>query len=379
MAVNRNHFIAAPEREAIVLLTALRYVEANALLGAADLRAAKQPLRQAPHAGSATPVLTPLRERLETARRLHHALASVSEVLAGAHRCRAMLREKQARLAARIAETSVREPAQREFLARFFAFSREFIKHCTAFAEEIARYSAAHEQEVRARCALVIRLAARRQHEPGISAFNGRTATIRAADIRVVVPFIVEHTAPSLIGARRDVATRARNVENLLRVIARLSALAAPPARRPPHLAASDFYRRFSETAARDAQLRAAADPLFTLLALYENAYRLLRRDYRKLNESLATLERNTGAYLREKMANIDTSTRRDRLRKIEALAAFVDQGACLAADDELYAYPKFSRELSAAICERRAAWQPIAGDLLRAKVHAEGEIGTQL
>jgi hypothetical protein len=72
-------------------------------------------------------------------------------------------------------------------------------------------------------------------------------------------------------------------------------------------------------------------------------------------------------------------SQKRDKLRKIEGLIPFLEHAARLAADQDMDAYSAFSRQLSAAISERRTQWSHIAEELLRAKVYAEAEISTRL
>ncbi|MFL6646457.1 MAG: hypothetical protein ACJ8KO_00670, partial [Sulfurifustaceae bacterium] len=375
MAVNRNHFIGAREREAVILLTALRFLEAHALLGAAELRDAKQRLQLLLlSAGSGISMLPHLREQLDAAHRLHQSLARISDILTGARQCGAVLHQRQAQLASRIAQAPDRTAATQEFIVRLFAFSREFIGQCNVFADALARYVAAREREARMRRAQKIRLVAHPPHATGGAGDPVQSDRAADAGVRnnaVVFPFGTEQTESGLAA---EVSLCADRVESALRAIAPMSAAATSPARRAPWVTIpddADIYRIFFETMERHACVRSVADRVTELFALYENAHPMLQRDYQKLKEPLETMERNTDAYVRETAANADVAARRDRLHKIAALIAFLDDGARLAVNDDLYAYPTFSRELSAAIREPRAAWQPIAGDLLRAKIHA--------
>ncbi|HEX7044561.1 MAG TPA: hypothetical protein VF203_08095 [Burkholderiales bacterium] len=60
---------------------------------------------------------------------------------------------------------------------------------------------------------------------------------------------------------------------------------------------------------------------------------------------------------------------------RIEALLVFPERTSHLAASEQVHAFARFSRELSAAIYGRRAKWRSIAPELLRAKITGEARV----
>jgi len=143
--------------------------------------------------------------------------------------------------------------------------------------------------------------------------------------------------------------------------------------------AEQDIFVRFTQALPRHDCLVTIKESVLELFKLYHHSHGMFQLDYQKLNRAFETLMDNTDAYFHAKEEDRDLAAKRENLRKIEGLIPFLEQAAHLASDDHMDAYPTFSRQLSAQISERRAPWNHIAEDLLRAKVQAEAEISTRL
>ncbi len=99
MTLNRNHFIAAPQREALVSLTALCYIEEHQLLTRQQLEDAKKSLQALflRTSGEET-TLRQLIEVLKSTRNIHRSFTSIAGIITGVTRCVTTVGERIAAL-----------------------------------------------------------------------------------------------------------------------------------------------------------------------------------------------------------------------------------------------------------------------------------------
>lgn len=385
MIVNRNHFIAPREREALISLTAVTFIEEHALLTPAQLDDAKKSLQALfLRTSGEESMLRKLIEVLKATRQIHNAFASISGTLTGVYKCVAVVDAKLADLRAVLECRPVTAEANAAFVGAFLSFSQEFVQKTAAFADSLSQYLAAREQEARAQNLHRITLDARERLRRRLA---GRLAEARdEVETRIkdeiVASFDYGEAETGLDNARYETRMAEQAVRDDLRELQSMCHRAMNPALRGRFAAIdpqADIFARFAAALPLHACLAPLKDAVLELFKLYQHSYGMFQLDYQKLNRAVDVMVDNTDAYFQAKEEDRDLSMKRDRLRKIEGLIPFLEQGAVLAGDEHSDAYPTFSRELSALVSERRAPWNHIAEDLLRAKIQAEAEISTRL
>ena len=385
MIANRNHFITPRAREALISLTAIGFIEEHALLSAAQLEDARRSLQALfLRTSGEESALRKLIALLKSTRHIHNSFASIAGTLAGVSKCTTVIDAKLLALRQELARKPVSAEANAAFVDSFLSFSHEFVRLTAGFAQDLKAYLAAREQEARAQSIHGISLEARERLRQRLS---GRLAEARndvEARIKdeVYSSFDYGDAETALADARYDCRVAAQTVHDHLREIQSMCFRAMNPALRDKHVVVEpdeDIFARFAAALGGHPCLETLKERVLELFRLYQHAHGIFQLDYQKLNRALDTMMDNTDAYFQSKEEDRDLTTKRDKLRKIEGLIPFLEQAARLAADDDTAAYPTFSRELSAVISERRAAWSHIAEDLLRAKIQAEAEISTRL
>ncbi len=383
--MNRNHFITPHEREALISLTAIRFIEEHTLLAPAQLGDAKRSLQALfLRTSGEESMLRKLIEVLKTTQQIHNSFAAIAGTLTGVYKCVAVVDGKLAELRGALEHRPVTAEANAAFTGPFLSFSHEFVQKMAAFAESLSRYLAAREQEARAQNLHRITLEARERLRRRLA---GRLAEARdevEARIKdeIVASFDYGAAETGLDNARYEARTAEQAVHDDLRDIQAMCRRAMNPALREgtdPVEPESDIFTRFAGALPLHPCLEPMKDAVLELFKLYQHSHGMFQLDYQKLNRAIATMMDNPDAYFQAKEDDRDLTAKRDKLRKIEGLIPFLEQGAALAADERADTYPAFSRALSAAISAQRAPWHHIAEDLLRAKIQAEAEISTRL
>lgn len=385
MNVNRNHFISQREREGMISLTAINFIEENTLLSAEQIDDAKKSLQALfLRASGEETMLRKLIEVLKATRHIQNSFASISGTLAGVSRCIAILEEKLADLRTQLALKPVTPEANTAFVGPFLSFSQAFILKTTSFAESLVQYLAAREQEARAQSMHRIALDARERLRKRLA---GRLAEVHdEAEARIkdelVSSFDYGQAETLLEDARFEARAMERVVRDNLEEIQAMCRRAMNPALRDRISiidSGADIFTQFADALPTHPPLESLKHSVLELFKLYQHAHGMFQLDFQKLSHALETMIDNPDVYFQSKQEDRDLSQKRDKLRKIEGLIPFLEQAARIATDREMDAYSAFSRQLSAAISQRRAQWSHIAEELLRAKVHAEAEISTRL
>ena len=385
MNVNRNYFISKREREGMISLTAITFIEENALLSATQVDDAKKSLQALfLRASGEETMLRKLIEMLKATRHIQNSFANISGTLAGVSRCIAVLEEKLVDLRAQLALKPVTPEANAAFVGPFLSFSQEFILKTASFSESLVQYLTAREQEARAQSAHRIALDARERLRRRLA---GRLAEVRdETEARIkdelVNSFDYGQAESLLEEARFQARAMERVVRENLEEIQAMCRRAMNPALRDRVAridSGVDIFTQFADALPTHPPLESLKQSVLDLFKLYQHTHGMFQLDFQKLTHALETMIDNPDAYFQSKQEDQDLSQKRDKLRKIEGLIPFLERSARLADDQEMDAYSAFTRQLSSAISERRAQWSHIAEELLRAKVHAEAEISTRL
>jgi hypothetical protein len=385
MTLNRNHFIAPREREALISLTTIYYIEEHGLLAPEPLNDAKKSLQALflRTSGEET-MLRRLIEVLKTTRSIHQAFASISTILGGVTKSIASVEEKVTDLRAQVEHAPISAEAHAAFVGHFLSFSQTVVQVINQFAQLLTRYVAAREQEARAQTIYKIAYEARERLRQRLSGqlAQGEGELENRIKNELHTSFDYGEAEANMKDAARQSRRMGQEVDGELKKMQTLCRAAMNPTLRDgntPVAPEDDVFARFSKALPKHPGLGTIKEPVQQLFKLYQHAHGMFQLDYDKLKRALEMLHDNSSTYFQAKEEDRDLSIKREKLRKIEGLIPFLEQGAQLATSAEVEAYHKFSRELSAIIAERRSPWAHIAEDLLRSKVQAEAEISTRL
>lgn len=387
MTLNRNHFIAAPQREALVSLTALCYIEEHQLLTRQQLEDAKKSLQALflRTSGEET-TLRQLIEVLKSTRNIHRSFANIAGIITGVTKCAGTIGERIATLRTDIERLTPTAEEHRDFVDPFLTFSQQFQVLTETFAEGLRQMLQLKEDEARAHSIYRIALEARAQLKQRLSGALGVDAggevETRIRD-EIVQSFDYGESEAGLKISTREARRKEREVRDTLKDIRAMCRMAMNPAMRDqteaPRAGHDDIFGRFSNALPNYPRLAAIREPVRELFKLYQHAYGMFALDLTKLNQAIETMQHNAEAYFEAKEEDRDIEAKRERLRQIEGLIPFLEYGARLTHEEEADTYYKFSRHLSGAISQRKTPWLHIAEDLLRAKIQAEAELSTQL
>jgi hypothetical protein len=394
-------------REALVSMTALSFIEDNALLRREQLDDAKKSLQALflRTSGEET-MLRKLIETLKTTRQIHQSFARISSVLTGITRSVQTVDAKIAAYKQTLATLTLTAEENAAFAGPFLSFSQTFLLKIDSFAALMHQYLELRENE--ARYASIYRIAQEarerlRQRLAGVLGSQTRGEHESKIRQQVMASFDYSEAESNLQYAQRETRNKEEEILELLEDIHAMCQMAKNPSMREKNeepLEAMVSPRSAVPAAARSAKPRTQYEDVFVMFAralrqyprllqlkdsvldlfkIYQHSYGLFRLDCNNLNKAMETMFDNSEAYFEAKEEDKDIRTKREKLKMIEGLIPFLERAAVMLAQDDSPTYLKFSRRLSDLISEKRAAWTHIAEHLLRAKVQAEAELSTQL
>ncbi|MBI3898711.1 MAG: hypothetical protein HY308_10505 [Gammaproteobacteria bacterium] len=372
-------------REALITLTAIHYIEEQALLDAAQLADAKQSLQALfLRTSGAETMLRRLIELLKIKRNVQNTFSKISGTIGAVRRSVATMGERVDNLRRLIQRSPVSAEAHAEFIGPFLSFSMLFLKKINAFEKAFQQYLAAREQEARAQT--IFRLA----HESRERLRQRLTGNLAQSDGTVENRIRGELSTSLNYGeaeagkdkAERQAFAAEAEVQAQLKEIHVICQAAAEPAKRDKRVAVlpeQDLYVLFGVLEALESDVSSIKEPVRELLKLYQHADGMFQLDYMRLKQALQRLGDGSGAYFQAKEEDRDITSKREKLRKIETMIQFLERVAQLTTAKELDTFPKFSKAFSDTIAEPRAPWAHSAEDSLPAKVRAEADLSTWL
>lgn len=386
-------YIDAQQKEALIVMIAILFIEEHSLLRQEDLEDAKNSLQALflRTSGQAA-LLTKLIEVLQATKNIQQTFASIFTILSGIGKGVLAVENKIALLRESLDQHKLTAEEHRDFIDPFLSFSQNFQRQLAAFARGIETYVELKENE--ARHAHIYRIArdARTQLRDRLkgdlgSKPQGKTES-RIRD-EVVSSFDYGEARESLQLAIAEARTKEQDVLVQLDAIKAMCQLAMNPAmREKPALgtkpagtkpAHEDIFTRLTEALQKHPALERLKEPVVELFKLYQHSYGMFALDYNRLQQALQLMQKNAAAYFEAKEEDKDIRAKREKLRHIEGLIPFLERGSRMLDEKEFNTYSIYTRRLSEVISETKAAWASIADDLLRAKVQAEAEMSTKL
>lgn len=386
-------YIDAQQKEALIVMIAILFIEEYGLLRQEDLEDAKNSLQALflRTSGQAT-LLTKLIEVLQATKNIQQTFASIFIILSGIGKGVLAVEGKIALLRESLDQHKITAEEYRDFIDPFLSFSQNFQRQLAAFARGIETYVGLKENE--ARHAHIYRIArdAREQLRDRLKGDLGskpRGKTESRIRAEVVSSFDYGESRESLQLAIAEARAKEQEVLIQLDAIKAMCQLAMNPAMRekpapgtksantkPAH---EDIFTRLTEALQKHPALERLKEPVVELFKLYQHSYGMFALDYNRLQQALQLMHKNAAAYFEAKEEDRDIRAKREKLRRIEGLIPFLERGSRMLDEKEYNTYTIYTRRLSDVISEEKAAWASIAEDLLRTKVQAEAEMSTKL
>ncbi len=380
MAENPDPKLAARQREALISLTAMHYIEEHGLLDDAQLSDAKKSLQALfLRTSGAETILRRLIEVLKVRRNMQSTFSGVSGTFNAIRRSIEAMEERANNLRRLIERSPVSAEANTQFVGPFLSFSIRFLQKISAFEKVLEKYLAARELEARSQANHRIAQESRERLRRRLTTSNlggasGKVETRIKDELTTSLNY--DEVKANMQAAVRQARAVETEVHSQLEAIKTMCQAATElPKRSTAVKPEDDILTRFAGLLASDAATKRIEEPVREVFALYRSAHGMFQFDFDRLKQALQPLGNHSSSYFNAKEEDRDITTKREKLRKIEALIQFLERAAQLATTQELSAYQKFSKAFSEAISERQAAWAFAAENLLSAKVRAEADL----
>ncbi|GMR03798.1 MAG: hypothetical protein BMS9Abin22_303 [Gammaproteobacteria bacterium] len=386
-----NQSVDVQQREALVSMTALYFIEEHALLPWEQLEDAKKSLQALflRTSGEET-MLRKLIDILKITRNIHQSFAKISGITTGISKCLLVVDGKIAALRQYLERFKVTAEENADFIGPFLSFSQAFLQKIETYSRDIQEYLELKEKEARYNSMYQIAREARERLKQRLSGVLGaKTHGEIETKIKeeIVASFDYGETESNLKYAMRESRNMEEEIHGRLAEIKAMCQMAMNPAMREqgddstanPGKQYEDVYRLFSIALRKHPRLLQMKDAVLELFKLYQNSYGMFGLDFNNLNKAIETMIDNTEAYFEAKEEDRDIMAKRDKLKKIEGLIPFLERTAETLTDKETNTYIKYSKKLSGIISEKKARWFAIGEELLRAKVQADAELSTRM
>lgn len=383
--------IDGQQREALISLIALYFIEENQLLSEEQLGDAKNSLKALfLRTSGEESMLRKLIETLKTTRSLHQSFSNISKILVGMSKCVITVDSKIEALRAILDHHKVSAEENEAFVGPFLSFSQEFLQKTEAYARNMQQYLEVKENEARYYSTYQIAKNARERLRQRLSASTLATETDDTPETKlkqqIISSFDYGETERNYKQAVRESRATQQEIMVQLADIKAMCQMAMNPNMREnndgeqkPKQQYADVFMRFREALKQHPRLGEIKAAVVDLFKLYQHSYGIFSLDFDNLNKAITTMVENAAAYFESKDEDSDIKTKRDKLHKIEGLIPFLERAAETLNDEEIDSYNKLSRRISDMISQTKNPWMHIYEELLRSKVQAEAELSTRL
>jgi len=376
------------QKEMLVVLTALSFIEQGALMTQAQLNDARRSIQALfiRSSGEET-MLRKLVEIIKVNKELHEAFSSITKISTNVSSSVEVIGRKINYLKQYVSRLELTPQEQSEFFAPFLAFTHEFLERTVRFNHLMQHYLDLREAE--AKRVLEYRVAedaSKRLRQRLSSNLGTDTRGEVEASIRreVLGSFDFASARQNLADAERESRVAARDISGLLSEMRAMCQLAMNPHMRdnaadPPPRDYDDIFMLFTRALKRNPRLSQIQDFIIDYFKVYQRAYGMFAIDFDNFNKAVDTITNNTDEYFESKKEDADIRVKREKLRRYEGLIPFMEAASIVITEYSDYPYTKFSRKMSAVIAEEGSAWDHISEDLLVAKVAAEADLSTRI
>jgi len=381
---------AQRNKEMLVVMTALVFIEQHALLSKAQLSDAKRSIQALfiRTTGEET-MLRKLVEILRVNRDLHHAFSAISKISVRISTSVEIISKKINYLKNYIMRLNLTPEESANFFSPFLSFTHAFHEKITTFNERMQNLLDLKEMEAR-------RLHEFRIAQDASERLRERLSGKLGADVHgevetnlrqeVLETFDYAEAQQNLREAQRESRHKSDEIATLLASLKEMCQMAMNPEMREQSKQPSlneqpvdDVFARFMGALRRYPRLRKIKDFILDYFKLYQRAYGMFILDYNNFNRAVETIANNPDEYFDAKQEDEDIRVKMEKLKKIEGLIPFLDTMAESIVGDGRNTFQQFSRHMSEGISAVPTKWEHIREDLLVAKVSAEADLSTRV
>ncbi len=377
------------QKEMLIVMTALAFIEQNALMTQAQLNDARRSLQALfiRTSGEET-MLRKLVEILKVNKDLHEAFSSISKISAGISTGVELIGKKINYLKQYITRLQLTPQENSDFFAPFLAFTHQLQQKVLRFNEMMMHYLEVREEEAKKTHEFRIAQDASRRLKDRLSGRLGAEASGEIEEtikLEVLSNFDFANAKNRLLDAQRESRVTAKQINLLLLEIKAMCQMAMNPDMREradygrPAEEIDDIFMRFTHALKKYPRLDQIKDFIIDYFKLYQRAYGMFVLDFNNFNKAVETITGNTSEYFESKQEDEDIRAKRDKLRKYEGLIPFLEYTAGMIPEYRDYSFLKFSKRVSEVVSEEHPAWEHIHEELLVAKVAAEADLTTRL
>ncbi len=374
------------QKEMLVVMTALSFIEQNALITQAQLNDARRSLQALfiRTSGEET-MLRKLVEILKVNKDLHEAFSSISKISASISSSVEIIGKKIHYLKQYVTRLQLTPKENADFFTPFLTFTHQFQEKILLFNKLMMDYLELREDEAKRANEFRIAEDASRRLKLRLSGKLGVTAGGEVEESmkqEVLGNFDFAGAKASMIDAERKSRTEAKEISDLLLELKAMCQMAMNPDMREKLEGTEqydDIFMRFTNSLKQYPRLAQIKDFIIDYFKLYQRAYGMFQLDFDNFNKAVETITSNTEEYFDAKQEDEDMRVKREKLRKYEGLIPFLEHTSELISEYVDYPFDKFSRKVSEVISEEDRPWEHINEELLVSKVTAESDLTTRL
>lgn len=374
------------QKEMLVVMTALSFIEQNALITQAQLNDARRSLQALfiRTSGEET-MLRKLVEILKVNKDLHEAFSSISKISASISSSVEIISKKIHYLKQYVTRLQLTPKENADFFTPFLTFTHQFQEKILLFNKMMMDYLELREDEAKRTNEFRIAEDASRRLKLRLSGKLGATATGEVEDSmkqEVLGTFDFATAKASMIDAERKSRIEAKEISDLLFELKAMCQMAMNPDMREKLEQTEqydDIFMRFTNSLKQYTRLAQIKDFIIDYFKLYQRAYGMFQLDFDNFNRAVETITSNTEEYFDAKQEDEDMRVKREKLRKYEGLIPFLEHTSEMISEYVDYPFDKFSRKVSEVISEENKPWEHINEELLVSKVTAESDLTTRL
>jgi hypothetical protein len=377
----------------LVVMTALSFIEQNALMTQAQLNDARRSLQALfiRTSGEET-MLRKLVEILKVNKELHEAFSAISKISTSISTSVEIISKKINYLKQYVAKLQLTPQENSDFFAPFLSFTHLFQQKLLRFNQVMMHYLELREEEAKRTHEFRIAQDASRRLKDRLS---GKLAMRTGGEVEesikqeVLGNFDFASAREQLTASQRESRLEAKQIDALLMEIKSMCQMAMNPDMREKrekreHSAAAkeqvdDIFMRFTRALKYHPRLEQIKLFIVDYFKLYQRAYGMFVLDFDNFNKAVETITTNTEEYFESKTEDEDLRSKREKLRKYEGLIPFLEATANLIQEYSDYSFYRFSRRVSEEVSLESSPWDHIGEELLVAKVAAEADLTTRL
>ena len=380
----------AKQKEMLVVMTALSFIEQNALITQAQLNDARRSLQALfiRTSGEET-MLRKLVEILKVNKDLHEAFSSISKISTSIHTSVEIISKKINYLKQYVTRLQLTPNENSDFFTPFLSFTHKFQEKILRFNQMMNEYLEVREDEAKKLNEFRIAEDASRRLKLRLSGKLGTRATGEVEESikqEVMGNFDFANAHTRMLDAERRSRMESKQIADLLLDLKAMCQMAMNPEMREkmePDAAPSeeydDIFMRFTRALKQYPRLEQIKEFIIEYFKLYQRAYGMFHLDFDNFNKAVETITSNTAEYFESKQEDEDMRVKRDKLRKYEGLIPFLENTSEMCGEYADYPFDKFTKKMSEVISETSQPWEHINEELLVSKVAAEADLTTRL